>query len=592
MAPRVPTLQPGQIQTSRLPDARIGQVGIGQVDTPYLRFQPHPYASELGQTISNVAVGLYQQHQKMRANEDAARVRTAETELLGTFQQYLNNPQTGVLNTVRGEQAFTLPDDASEFGRKAYSEISAKLQPRQRGMFLELAQRHIENFQVDVLRHTNKEIETYKHATYEAKLDLEAAEALRNVQDPVRLARGFVAINSEIERYGEENGRGQDWIRAETAKATSALWAASIKQLLADGNTALAKAYFVTAQDKILGDDRNILAVAVDRGVTESTAVLEADRIRVQFPFGAEGVTQTTWMNEAAKIQKADVRKEAESRLRQYWQVHQDDASDRARSQASVAKAAVDDWLRAAANRIDAGLAEDALKTLPGWADMPDNVRKDAIAYAKAVQAGPEKIKTNWGTYFTLMRVAANPESQEEFAKANLMGVRGELADPEFKQLVEIQSAILKRDTTKSNELLSDWRTEEEVVRETLRPAGLYPTETSPDAEKERYKVLRRKLGERVVEIQRRTNRKASNDEIQDALDQLVIEYFTSAPGAPGSVSKRGMEMTIEDMVPEDLRMIDRLLQSQGYPITDDNRIRLYQEWLSSPQGKARSKEQ
>jgi hypothetical protein len=178
------------------------------------------------------------------------------------------------------------------------------------------------------------------------------------------------------------------------------------------------------------------------------------------------------------------------------------------------------------------------------------------------------------------MRVAANPESQEEFAKANLMGVRGELADPEFKQLVEIQSAILKRDTTKSNELLSDWRTEEEVVRETLRPAGLYPTETSPDAEKERYKVLRRKLGERVVEIQRRTNRKAS------------IEYFTSAPGAPGSVSKRGMEMTIEDMVPEDLRMIDRLLQSQGYPITDDNRIRLYQEWLSSPQGKARSKEQ
>ena len=93
-------------------------------------------------------------------------------------------------------------------------------------------------------------------------------------------------------------------------------------------------------------------------------------------------------------------------------------------------------------------------------------------AYAKSLQPGEATIETDWATYYGLMTQASD-RSPPRSAKLNLIHVPcTKLGKTEFKELVHLQGSIRKGDDKKAEAALDGFRTNQQILDDTLKLAG------------------------------------------------------------------------------------------------------------------------
>jgi hypothetical protein len=174
------------------------------------------------------------------------------------------------------------------------------------------------------------------------------------------------------------------------------------------------------------------------------------------------------------------------------------------------------------------------------------------------------------------------------FAKRNLMDDRHLLADGDFKGLAEIQAAI-RDGNPKADQLLSGVRTATQVVDDTLRQIGIDPSPKPGTTGAEQVARFSRAVDERVMALQTVTGHKATTEEVQGIVDELVVKGEVPGRTFFGLFSSsddkflfeiedgEAFSVTAVDQVPAaDRRQIEAALKKRGRPVTSEAVLTLY----------------
>jgi len=131
--------------------------------------------------------------------------------------------------------------------------------------------------------------------------------------------------------------------------------------------------------------------------------------------------------------------------------------------------------------------------------------------------------------YYQRITEASSPALQDKFLTTNLLEDRPKLSRSQFNHLAEVQASMRKGDTENADKLLASERQQERMVGEALIGMKLDPTpneKTQPD-KAEKILGFRRAVRDSVRALETKTGKNATDAEVQDIVDGLVIEGVT-----------------------------------------------------------------
>jgi hypothetical protein len=329
-----------------------------------------------------------------------------------------------------------------------------------------------------------------------------------------------------------------------------------VKRLLAQGKDRAAKAYFEESKDQISGEKLPELERILEAGTTLGEAQRAADAI---IKTGGSFAEQR---EKAKAIEDPDVRKETVALIE-----HEEVVQNKIDRDAAEKRT------------IDAYNVIDKTKSVTGinpalWASFDGSTRSAMHHYAKLLAAG-NGIKTDIQTYQALLDQAAN--DPQTFNQQNLLNYRSKLDDAEYKQIASLQLSLRQGDRKASDEALSGYRTEAQIINNSLELAGIDPNDKDKRGP---VAFLRQQVAEMAAQYTSLTGKKPGNQEIQGMVDS-VLQQPVTVPGSwwnifGGDQQKALVDVAIDDVPKADRLQIEAALKARGWIVNDSNILDLY----------------
>lgn len=532
---------------------------------------------QLADRMGNMAA---EQAKQARDSADQTAVLDASNQLSDWSNERLYTPGTGAL-AQKGKDALGLPESVvNDFNTKADEVAGGLATDRQREAFAKVRSEHQQNLDLTVRRHTLGEMQNYESGELKSYVDNATNAAVQNALDPNRIAIELGNATGAIKAQGPRLGMGPEEITSAVAKAQNATHVGVIDRLLALDKPKAASIYFDEAKGQIDGDAQTRIIKALDDASTRADAQKQSDAIV------AAGGTLSDQREKARAIDDPKLRDAVMERIEHESAIKEKTDRDTEENRLTGAYTIVD--------------ATHDIAKIPTnvWTQLSGPSRASLRTYAEKLAKGVP-VETDMPTYYSLMRAAA--DDQETFATSNLLQWRGKLGDVEFKQLAEMQLSIRKGDQKKANEQLADFRTKDEILKDTLGQYGI-TTLTKPEKDwtaNERNAIanIRGTLDLAVDAVQTRTGKKATNDEIRSAVDQIMSKQTPAAPGswwgalkiptfglagyagAPNFFdipAQRLIDAKPGDIPAAERTLIEQALRNHGRPVTDQTVLEMY----------------
>lgn len=466
------------------------------------------------------------------------------------------DPKTGAMSK-RGKDAFGVVDEYSASFDKEADEIEKGLVNQdQKGMFQRMRAREKQELDGQLQRHLFGEIKTFDDETTRAGIATTRDEAVLNYQDPSKIEKSLMMqksfLLSHAERQGFSAEATQLLVQSETSKTQSAI----VSRMLANGEDLKAKEYFQANRDSFTGSD----TAAIEKDLEEGSLRGDSQRTTDQIVAKHGGLTSA--LGETRKIEDPKLRDAVESRVKDFFQTRK--AADNEFREQNF---------RQAANMLEQNKG-DLDKVPPRmWNSMSMNERQAMEQRAQQLREG-RPAATDWNQYYDLKTIASSSATRDKFLTMNLMTVRPNMADTQFKELVDIQTSLRNQDG-KADKELDGFRSDMQLVEDSI------PTEFKKDNEK--VALFKRRVEEEQVKLQERTGKKATNAEMQSIVDSLLIKGVTEK-GFFIDTKKRVFELAGNEQfaidakdVPKDERTkIEAALKRRGQNVSDDKILELY----------------
>lgn len=450
--------------------------------------------ARIGGQVADIALGVAA---KARNDEDRAVLQKADNDLSERQQQLALNAQT-----ITGDAAFGLPEQTEKEFDDFASGIEEKLSnPRQRAAFANSKANALASLRSSVYQHVSRERQLFTRAQSERGVDLAASDAIANASDPVRVSRslekGTAIVRDALK------GQAPETVAAGVQDFQTKVHVGVLNRLLSTNQDKAAKVYFEETRHQINGDALARIEQAIDTGSKLGDAQRLSDAIV------AEGGSLTEQRDKAKLIEDPDVR----DRALQY--IEHEDAIRKRENQVEE-----EDLMVTAGNLIDKGGLKAVTADL--WVKLTPSQKTSLEQYAKrkATGAGAAAIKTDYPTYYALVRQAA--EDPETFATQPLMAYRHKLNDVDFERIISMQAGVLKGGKQSTPEL-DDSRTELQVVDGALRRAGIDPTPTDKQKQLgEKVAWFRSQVAAEQRRVQEITKKKVSNEELEAITKRIL----------------------------------------------------------------------
>lgn len=523
---------------------------------------------EIGGTLeqagSQVVSQSYRIAEEAKLQADQIGALKAESDLAGKVTDYLYNPQQGAL-TKTGSNAFSLPEDAQDWWTKTSGEIRATLATdRQRLAYDRAAKGRQLEFQADVMHHVANQTKLYAQDTMTGAVQNFQAEAVTHASEPPRVELSIARQQAAI--MDGSKGLPPEEVKRRVDLAASQTYAGVINALIAKGQDQQAQATFDQVKDK-LGEQLPAVEHAVREHSMLGEAQRQADAIMVTQPATVQDAVDA-----ADKIQDPEVRKLATAQIRQSFAIKKQAAAEQVEADMTTAGNLID-------KNPAGGLTQ--VQRLPMWQTFSPNQKENLELYAKRTQVG--KVETDWGQYYTLMSLASAPDTQDAFARTNLMQYRAALGDTEFKQLTEVQVALRKKETPTVAGLLAGPARRAEIIHNTFIGLGIDPTpnEKTPKAQRDQYTAFNRAVDDWENGEVKRTGKPVTYDDLRAEVDRLVVKGTTPGTSWFGLVPTQTPKYLFEtgptdalvlkpsDIPAVDLQAIQATLKRQNIPVTD-----------------------
>lgn len=500
---------------------------------------------------------------------DQLAVLDADKQMSAYETQLLYDPKTGAYNK-RGKDSFGIPDQVKDDYKKKVDEISANLNnPVQRDAFARSAQSRYQDVDRQIQKHVSVQMQQFDDETTNSFIANERSAAALNYQDPERVNASIQRQQAALIDHAQRNGLPDEWVKAKVQDAQSKTNVEVVSRMLANGDDLTAKKYYDTNKERFTGED----AIKLEKDLEEGSVRGESQRLSDKI-FASHGSSLTAAMEEVKKIDNPKIRDAAQERIKSNFAIQE--TADRERRTKLQTKAT---------NIID---KTGRLDDIPPneWNQFELSERSALKAYAKAKNEGAE-IQTNWDTYYQLRTMAETPALQKEFMKINLLTKRGDLSNSHFKEFIDLQAGLHKQDD-KTLKQLDGFRTDSQIVDDSWSALG-----KSKKDDPVEYVAYRRKIDDAIMAHQERTGKKATNKEVQEVVDNMLVEGITKRhpwyrPDERKRVYQLGdteaVEIDAKDVPQAERSKIEAALKRRGIQATD----KMVVEWY----GRKRATEQ
>lgn len=219
-------------------------------------------------------------------------------------------------------------------------------------------------------------------------------------------------------------------------------------------------------------------------------------------------------------------------------------------------------------------------------AALPRESRTALRAYAKAVSRG-ETVETDLETYYGLIRM-----SNEELKKVNLIGLKDKLSPTDWKKWADIQGGLRggRGDGSVKSPVLDGYRTDQQIVNDVLSAAGIDPTPSPKSGDAKRVAAFRKSVDDKVMELQTRTGKKATNEDIQKIAEGLIMKGAVDGTGLFGFWKKEkfafeadpgdNLKAEFDDIPENDVIDLRAAAAKRGLPVDDDSIAEYYNRKL------------
>lgn len=421
----------------------------------------------------------------------------------------------------------------------------------------------------EILNHVTKEQGVYSAQVFKGTLDVETQNAVARYQDQNGVAVSLERINAAVKVESDRNGWPPEVEETARANAFSKVHRGVIERMLANDDDISATEYYKENKKQISGPDgRDSVEIekALEIGSTRGEAQRNADKL-------VTGKLLDDAMQKADKISDVKVRQETKKLIRQHY-------ADIESAQNQELELTFEGAAKVAYETRDINKVSPAV-----LAKL--TAKPEYLSIVNAL-ASSDDIKTNWESYYKLKTMAASDSSQ--FTGTNLLEHRDKLGDPEFKELVSIQTSLKKGD----DKDIAGFRTAKQVVDDSLAAAKIDPTPKPGSQDATKAAEFRRQVDMRIASLQDEKKAKLTPVEVQAVVDSMIVEGVTQKRWWWTDVKKRAFEVKpgesfevgYEDIPQSERSKIEAALKGRNIPVTEESVKGLYMKKLERDRGK------
>jgi hypothetical protein len=212
------------------------------------------------------------------------------------------------------------------------------------------------------------------------------------------------------------------------------------------------------------------------------------------------------------------------------------------------------------------------------YADIPPpgtihaEAQKEMIGYVDKLNKG-EKPETDWGVYAGLLQTARDPK---ELAKIDLMMYRNKLADPEFKQLLEMQLGLKGKGDP---DAYDTFQTTDEAINFRLRQRNVDPSDKGDESLK-KVGQLKTIIQHELASEQRAKNGQKLDVQTRDGvIDRVLNREIDPKAGFLDSTSVPTYKAGVPASMASSFRSAVQALDPKGMS-TKGGRVKSLQEHL------------
>jgi hypothetical protein len=129
---------------------------------------------------------------------------------------------------------------------------------------------------------------------------------------------------------------------------------------------------------------------------------------------------------------------------------------------------------------------------------------------------------------------------------------------------------------------LDGYRTDTMIVNDALASAGFDPTPKPGTKDAEKSAQFRRMVDQELAQMQARTGKKATNEEVQGAVDRLMTKtvkkgwLWNGTQRAFEVAEGEDLDFSVKAIPAADRAIIEGKLRARKIPVTDDKLIEIY----------------
>jgi len=553
--PKVPSYNPYQVREAADPgvmsNIRVDRAALGG-DT-----RGFDAAARLGQVA-----------EKMQQDADDINVRDAD---LAAAQ--LQNRLEQSIKDMRGKNALGAPELLQSEWQKGMEEIEKSLaSDRQKAKFDAVKKARFITLDSVASRHMGQEMRKHDDEQTSAYVATARDEALSNYKDPERVSLSLMQQEKAIMEHADRHGVSEDVRKLNLAEAKSKTHYGILSRHINNGEDLAAKEYFKTVVDQLTGVDKAAAEKILEEGSLRGEAQRRSDAI-----FNGSQDSMQGALEKAREIQDPKLRDEVVSRVKQrFGEKKQAEQMD------------IEGLHQRAGNILDKTPDVDAIPR-EEWSRFSISEKAALKRYAEDRAQGKQPA-TDWQTFYDLKNMASGPPAlRDKFARENLMDMkyRGNLSDGDFKEMVKLQADI-RAGKGESNRELDGYRSDQQIVNDSLNAAGIKSNPKAGTKDAERVARFRQMVDSHIKLQQDRTGKKATNEEVQGIVDRLLMQGEIPGTGFFGlfKSTKRLYEVDRGEKIafsPEDIpmserRRIEAALRANGIPVNDDNVFELFRQ--------------
>jgi hypothetical protein len=560
-----------------MPTVPVYNRQVQESGTPNIRVNPSAPIDSFGggqglNKIQQASDEVFSIVQNERKKADQLAVLEADAATANLKNKLFYDPKEGAMNK-RGKDAFGAVDEYNIKFDEETKKIEEGLNGNQKAAFRQRLIEHKGDLNNQLQKHVFAESQEFDKQTSEARISVARDEAVLNYQDPFAVGKAIEVQKQTIAEHAQRMGLPEDWAKSKIQDTVSKTHSAIIDRMLANDQDVFAEEYFKTNKDQFSADDIARVESHIEIGSVKGKSQ------RIVDDMMGKHSSMTSAIEEARKIDEPKVRDAVVSRIKDEFALKR------------VAKEeAQKNLFDSAANLIESSKGNKDAIPAGIWAGLSLQDRNAIDNRARQLREGIQPA-TNWERYNDLKQIASTDTTRDQFLKTNLMVYRPEMADSEFKELVNLQASLRKGED--SEKLLGGYREASGIVNDTLKAIDIDPTPKEGTDEAKQVALFRRDVDRQIIQLQGKTGRKASNEEIQGIVDNLAIKGKVPGSGIFGTNvwadkkfafelgDNESISVDIKDIPKREAAAIKETLKRSGAVVNDENVLKLYQMKLA-----------